>query len=230
VHPRTYPVRALVAGHPRHHHEGRTSDDSPHGSLDLRDVREYVPGDEVRHLHWKATARTGRLMVRDYVDPNQPRFTALLDTRAALLPPEVFEEAVDLTASLMQAAAAAGYWCRLVTTGGTDLKLRGGLQTVRLVLDELCEVTPLTGAAPLVPVPLTRTADRGGSLVVVLASAYHEDLAAVAALRPHYASTVLITLAGGTQTGVPVTAPGAQVIKAPNARGATRRWNVAVTE
>jgi uncharacterized protein (DUF58 family) len=228
VHPRTYPVRALVAGHPRHHHEGRTSDDSPHGTLDLRDVREYVPGDEVRHLHWKATARTGRLMVRDYIDPNQPRFTALLDTRAGLLPPEVFEEAVDLTASLVQAAAAAGYWCRLVTTGGTDLKLRGGTQTVRLVLDELCELTPFTGAAPLVPVPLTRTGDRGGSLVVVLAGAYHEDLAAVAALRPHYASTVLITLAGGTSTGVPVTAPGVQVIKAPNARGATRRWNVAM--
>ena len=27
------------------------------GSVELLDVREYVPGDEVRHLHWKATAR-----------------------------------------------------------------------------------------------------------------------------------------------------------------------------
>ncbi|HEX6359381.1 DUF58 domain-containing protein [Actinophytocola sp.] len=230
VHPRTYPVRALVAGHPRHHHEGRTSDDSPHGTLDLRDVREYVPGDEVRHLHWKAIARTGRLMVRDYVDPNQPRFTALLDTRAALLPPDVFEEAVDLTASLMNAAAEAGYWCRLVTTGGVDLKPRSGQQAVRQVLDELCELTPLTGTAPLVPASLGQAADRGGTLVVVLASAYHEDLAAVATLRPHYASTVVITLAGGTDTGVTIGVPGVQVITAPNARGATRRWNVAVAE
>lgn len=229
VHPRTYPVRALVAGHPRHHHEGRTSDDSPHGTLDLRDVREYVPGDEVRHLHWKAIARTGRLMVRDYVDPNQPRFTALLDTRAALTTPEVFEEAVDLTASLMNAAAAAGYWCRLATAD-IDLKLRGSLQAVRQVLDELCELTTSTGTAPLVPAPLTRTGDRGGTLVVVLASAHHEDLTAVAALRPHYASIVVITLAGGTPTGVEVSVPGVQVIKAANARGVTRRWNVAVAE
>ncbi|MFL6120995.1 DUF58 domain-containing protein [Actinophytocola sp.] len=227
VHPKTYPVRALVAGHPRHHHEGRTSDNSPHGSLDLRDVREYVPGDEVRHLHWKATARTGRLMVRDYVDPNQPRFTALLDTRAALLPPPVFEEAVDLTASLLNAAAAAGYWCRLVTAH-TDLKLRGGQQAVRQVLDELCELRATEAPARLVPASLTQPADRGGSLVVVLASAHHEDLTAVAALRPHYASTVVITLAGGTQTGVSIGVPGAQIIKAPNARGATRRWNVTV--
>lgn len=228
VHPKTYPVRALVAGHPRHHHEGRTTDNSPQGTLDLRDVREYVPGDEVRHLHWKAIARTGRLMVRDYVDPNQPRFTALLDTRADLLPQEVFEEAVDLTASLMNAAAAAGYWCRLVTPGGVDLRLRGGQQAVRQALDELSEVQPLFGTAPLVPIPLTRAGDRGGSLVVVLANAYHEDLTAVATLRPHYASTVLITLAGGTPTGVPITTPGAQVIKAPNAKGATRRWNATV--
>lgn len=230
VHPKTYPVRALVAGHPRHHHEGRTSDNSPHGTLDLRDVREYVPGDEVRHLHWKATARTGRLMVRDYVDPNQPRFTALLDTRGDLLPPEVFEEAVDLTASLTNAAAAAGYWCRLVTTGGVDLRLRGGQQAVRQALDELSELRPVFGSAPLVPSSLTRAGDRGGSLVVVLANAYQEDLAAVATLRPHYASTVLITLAGGTPTGVEVTAPGVQVLKAPNARDATRHWNATVPQ
>ncbi|MBB4906432.1 DUF58 domain-containing protein [Actinophytocola algeriensis] len=226
VHPRTYPVRALVSGHPRHHHEGRTTDESLHGSLDLRDVREYVPGDEVRHLHWKATARTGRLMVRDYVDPNQPRFTALLDSRADLVPPQVLEEAVDLTASLMRAAAADGYWCRLLTTSGVDLKLGGGQQTVRHLLDELCELSPVTGGA-LVPVELTRGPDRGGSLVVVLASARQDDLTAIAALRPHYASTVVITIAGGADTGVPVRIPGTRVIQAPNAKGGTRRWNVA---
>jgi uncharacterized protein (DUF58 family) len=229
VHPKTYPVRALVAGHPRHHHEGRTSDDSLHGSLDLRDVREYVIGDEVRHLHWKATARTGRLMVRDYVDPNQPRFTTLLDTRTDLLPAPVLEEAIDLTASLTHAAAAAGYWCRLVTTGDVDVTMRGGQQAVRHLLDELCELTPVTGG-PLVPTALTRGADRGGTLVVVLASAHQPDLAAVAALRQHYASTLVLALAGGTNTGTEIRVPGARVIKTPNAKGGTRRWNVAATE
>ncbi|MFI7676898.1 DUF58 domain-containing protein [Actinophytocola sp. NPDC049390] len=226
VHPKTYPVRALVAGHPRHHHEGSTTDDSLHGSLDLRDVREYEPGDEVRHLHWKATARTGRLMVRDYVDPNQPRFTTLLDTRADLVPPEVLEEAVDLTASLMSAAAAEGYWCRLLTTSGADLKPGGGQQAVRQVLDELCELTPVSGG-PLVPRELTKGPDRGGSLVVVLASARQDDLTAVAALRPHYASAVVVTIAGGANTGVPMRIPNTRVIQAPNAKGGTRRWNVA---
>lgn len=229
VHPRTYPTRALVAGHPRHHHEGRTADDSLHGSLDLRDVREYVIGDEVRHLHWKATARTGRLMVRDYVDPNQPRFTVLLDTRTDLLPEPVLEEAIDLTASLVTAAAGAGYRSRLVTSGGVDVQSRGGPQAVRQALDELCELAPVSGG-PLVPVALTSGAERGGSLVVVLASAWQQDLVAVAALRPHYSSVVVLTIAGGTSTGVAVRVPGARIIKAPNAKGGTRRWNVAVAE
>jgi len=81
VHPRTYPMGVSVAGHPRHHHEGRTTEKSLRGSFDLREVREYVVGDDVRHLHWKAAARTGQLMVRDYADPDQPRFTVLLDNR-----------------------------------------------------------------------------------------------------------------------------------------------------
>ncbi len=35
-------------------------------SLDLAEVREYVPGDEVRRIDWNVTARTTRLHVRQY--------------------------------------------------------------------------------------------------------------------------------------------------------------------
>jgi uncharacterized protein (DUF58 family) len=220
VHPRTYPVRVVAGGYPRHHHEGRTTNESPHGSLDLLDVREYVIGDEVRHLHWKATARTGLLMVRDYVDPNQPRFTALLDTRP--VDPVVFEHAVDLTASLVTAAANAGHRCRLVTPGGLDLVQRGGTQTVRRFLDELSELGP-AGAEALVPVSLAKSGERGGSLVVIMAGAGEPDLAALASLRQHYATTVVFTLAGA-----PFQVPGAQVLSATTAAGAARSWNQAV--
>ncbi|MGQ0841359.1 DUF58 domain-containing protein [Actinokineospora sp.] len=226
VHPRTHPVRALVGGHPRHHHEGRTTDDSLHGSLDLRDVREYVVGDEVRHLHWKATARTGRLMVRDYVDPNQPRFTALLDTRRELLTEQVFEEAVDLAASLSTASATAGHRSRLVTTCGADIRTRGGPGAVRRLLDELCELGPAAATGlPLVPVALSRTKDRGGCLVVVLAGARPADLAALAALRPHYSTTIVVVLGAGSPD---LRVPGARVLHAADAADAARRWNAVV--
>ena len=225
VYPRSYPVRALVVGPPRHHHEGRTTADSRHGSLDLRDVREYVPGDEVRHLHWKATAKTGRLMVRDYVDPNQPRFTVLLDTRGELAPPPVLEQMVDLAGSLVTAAAGAGHRCRLVTSGEVDLGVRGGPPAVRELLDELCELTAAEGTGlPLVPPSLTRAAGRGGALAVLLAGAWPQDLAALAALRPHYSTMVVI----GLRPGVDLRVPGVRVLLAKDAKEAANRWNVVV--
>jgi uncharacterized protein (DUF58 family) len=226
VHPRVHPVRTLAAGHPRHHHEGSTTDASLHGSLDLLDVREYVVGDEVRHLHWKATAHTGRLMVRDYVDPDQPRFTVLLDTRLAAGP--IFEHAVELAASLAVASAMAGHRCRLVTPCGVDLRTRGGPLAVRQLLDQLCELGPAGDrSGPLVPMTLSRPGDRGGCLVVIagtMGGATHADLAALAALRQHYSTTIVIVIGGGSFVRV----PGARVLHASDAVDAAHRWNAMV--
>ena len=34
-------------------------------------------------MHWRASARAGQLLVREYVDPVQPQCTVVLDDRAA---------------------------------------------------------------------------------------------------------------------------------------------------
>jgi uncharacterized protein (DUF58 family) len=227
VHPFVHPVRALAGGHPRHHHEGETTDESLHGSTDLRDVREYVVGDEVRLLHWKATARTGRLMVRDYVDPAQPRFTVVLDARVELTTEAGFEQVVDLAGSLLAASARAGHRCRLVTPGELDTGAHGGdARAVRTLLDELCllERTPGAGV-PLVPTSLLR-GDRGGCLTVVLAAAHQADLATIATLRQHYSSTVVVVL--GAPPGTEPRVPGVRVLRAADAREAATRWNAVV--
>lgn len=215
VHPRAYPVRALAGGHPRHHHDGQATEKSLRGSLDVREVREYVVGDEVRHLHWKATARTGRLMVRDYADPNQPRFTALLDNR------QVSEEAVDLVASLVVSAAKADHRCRLVTSGGTDLTTRGGAAAVRLLLDELCVLGPAQPGVPLMPSALSG----GGTFVAVSTAPAAGELAALAALRSRYTDLVLFAL--GAQ-GSPPRVPGVTVVPAAGAQDAVEMWNTVI--
>ncbi|MEV7098156.1 DUF58 domain-containing protein [Amycolatopsis sp. NPDC051045] len=227
VHPRKYPARALIGGFPRHHHDGATTDDSLRGSLDLRDVREYQPGDEVRHLHWKATARTGRMMVRDYADPEQPRFTLLLDTRGDALSPALFEEAVDLAASLLAASATAGHHSRLVTSGGVDLATSGGLLAVRQLLDELCQVRQDSGAEQaLVPGVLSAVRHQGGCLTVVTSGAGGlGTLGGLAGLRARYSSFFVLALGSG---GVPPVIPGARVLSADSAANAVRRWNEVV--
>jgi hypothetical protein len=44
-------------------------------------MREYQPGDDVKKIHWRTTARQGRLMVRQEDRPSEPRAMVLLDDR-----------------------------------------------------------------------------------------------------------------------------------------------------
>ncbi|RZS34394.1 uncharacterized protein (DUF58 family) [Herbihabitans rhizosphaerae] len=213
VYPKIHPVRVTAGGHPRHHHDGAAS--TLRGSIDLRDVREYVPGDEVRHLHWKATARTGRLMIRDYVDPDQPRFTVLLDDRPGVTD---FEEPVELAASLVVSAAIAGHRCRLVTPSGVDVVVPPGAASVHRLLDELCLVRQGTRAeSPLVPETLA--GDGGGSLVAVSPAVSAVDVRSLAAVAPGHTDLTVITLGD-----VAPSIPGAIALTAPTAAEAVRVW------
>ncbi|ADB29870.1 protein of unknown function DUF58 [Kribbella flavida DSM 17836] len=220
VHPKRHPTRTVVAGRPRHHHVGRTADDSLRGSADLRDVRPYVVGDEVRHLHWKATARTGQLMVRDFVDPDQPRLTVLLDTRTESLPPATFEEAVEVAASILFAASMAGHRCRLLTSAGSDLAAPGGPLASRRFLDELCLVEQTEDRVALLPSALTTGPSSGGAIVVVTgARGTASDLAP---LLVRYSSVTVLGI-GPVHGVAPIL--GARVILAADAPEALQQWS-----
>ncbi|TCC58262.1 DUF58 domain-containing protein [Kribbella pittospori] len=219
VHPKRHPTKTVVAGRPRHHHIGRTADDSLRGSADLRDVRPYVIGDEVRHLHWKATARTGQLMVRDYADPDQPRLTVLLDTRREPLSSATFEEATEVAASILFAASTAGHRCRLVTTAGADHAAPGGATASRLFLDELCVVDQHDDKGGLLPPALTTGTSAGGAIVVVTGA--RGSASELAPLLTRYSSVTVLGL-GPAQGVAPIS--GAKVILATTASEALQQW------
>jgi uncharacterized protein (DUF58 family) len=73
---------------------------------DLFSMRDYQPQDDLRHIDWKATARSRRLTVREFTSEDERRITIVLDTR---LPEEAtdelkarFERGVIQTASLLK--------------------------------------------------------------------------------------------------------------------------------
>jgi uncharacterized protein (DUF58 family) len=222
VYPRTYPVHSVAGGLPLHHHDGAATETSPRGSLDIREVREYVPGDEVRHLHWKATARTGQLMIRDYADPHQPQFTVLLDNRRQIRAEPEFEEAVELAASLVVAAAKEEHRCRLVTPSGVDVATTPGSGAIRRFMDELC-VVERSEEADLALVPLAMAHADGGMLVVVSSAVSVEDHSALAAVRPRYVDVVVVTLNGAAPR-----IPGVRAFPATDALDATRQWQTVI--
>lgn len=84
VHPRIHPLQAVPAGISRSL-DGRV-DRVPHGSITFDTLREYVIGDELRHVHWRTSAKVGELMVREHLDTSLPRMVVLLDDRAGSYP------------------------------------------------------------------------------------------------------------------------------------------------
>ncbi len=48
---------------------------------DLLTLREYQPMDDLRHIDWKATARTNRLITREFAAEDDKRITVFFDTR-----------------------------------------------------------------------------------------------------------------------------------------------------
>jgi uncharacterized protein (DUF58 family) len=79
-------------------------------------MREYVPGDDPRMIHWPTTARTGTLMIREHVEVRRPEFTVVLDAAGSVGTPADFEEAVDVAASLAIHAIRSGLDVVLRTT------------------------------------------------------------------------------------------------------------------
>jgi uncharacterized protein (DUF58 family) len=77
---------------------------------DLYALRDYVPTDSARHVHWKATARFGSLMVREFTREDDCRILLVLDPRIDLraaesasarqIATERFERAVTLCAGI----------------------------------------------------------------------------------------------------------------------------------
>ncbi len=53
-------------------------------SLDLAEVREYQPGDEVRRIDWNVTARTGKIHIRQYREEKEVTVWLLVDLSASM--------------------------------------------------------------------------------------------------------------------------------------------------
>jgi uncharacterized protein (DUF58 family) len=52
--------------------------------LIFSDLREYQPGDDIKKIHWKATARTGTVYVKSYEEDRQLRVLLAVDTSASM--------------------------------------------------------------------------------------------------------------------------------------------------
>lgn len=99
------------------------------GPGEFHSLRDYVTGDEPRSIHWKASARSEELKVRQHEAQGVRRCIVVLDRDGDAYPApitdaeaDVFERAITAAGSLVISAERAGLTTRFVTGGGTDLR------------------------------------------------------------------------------------------------------------
>lgn len=100
VHPVTTTLMSTTAGFIRDL-EGSASRTIVDADISFHAIREYVPGDAQRQIHWKSTAKTGTLMVRQYEETRRSRMVVVLGVTATEYASEdEFELAVSAAASI----------------------------------------------------------------------------------------------------------------------------------
>ncbi|WP_240930404.1 DUF58 domain-containing protein [Isoptericola sp. BMS4] len=182
VHPRTLPLSGSSTGL-LHDLEGRVTPDISDSDVSFHALRDYVPGDDRRHIHWKSTARTGKLMVRQFEETRRSRLAVILSTRAEDYgDPEEFELAVSVCGSLgLQAIREDGGLAVLVQQG----RVRGDHRT--RLLDDLTrlELAPArTTLAEIARVASATVSDASVVAVVVGSTVTPTDLRAAAVRLP----------------------------------------------
>lgn len=199
VRPRICPLPVLPSGQ-SHHVEGPDSDTADNGSLTFHTLREYVLGDDLRRVHWRSTARTGTLMVRQMVDVSLPHTTLVLDTRQrAYASEDDFELAVDCAASVAYAAARSHFPVRLVSEAGPVLHTEGSGSDGEALLDRLADVrrSELTSVAAAFDGLANHRG--GGALVVVTGTGDTRGLGAADRVRRRFDRVTMLRVSADVE-------------------------------
>lgn len=118
-----------------------------------RSIREYVPGDELRRINWKVSARLGKLHTMEYLPSLYFPVLVLLDLCATDYPLDgryfLIERAIEVAASLVLSFAGVQQEVGLLSTGlvagqkgPLSVPIRPGLAHAMTILEALARVQP----------------------------------------------------------------------------------------
>ncbi|MGO2660168.1 DUF58 domain-containing protein [Mycetocola reblochoni] len=148
VHPETRRLSPTATGVMRDL-DGRESSTVTDNDLSFRTLRDYVPGDDIRFVHWRSSARTGSLLVRQFEETRRSRIVVFLTRDARAYDDggdgEDLELAVRASASIAAAMIRSGRAVSLLSEG-----VRCRTHTPTALLDDCARlVTDPQGTAGL---------------------------------------------------------------------------------
>ncbi len=167
------------------HGENRSPRPTRDESIHIRGIREYVQGDRLSRIHWKKSAHTGDLKVKQFEPETQPEFTVLLDG-ASQFTRDNWEVAISTAASLVAHAHHAHQTIGLESLDfpREAFLLAQGAPSLQSMMNFLSGLTyrptrssspfgHLTSSSPLVVITSPAHADRWrerAALIVVIGS------------------------------------------------------------
>lgn len=124
-------------------------------SMDFDDLREYIPGDDVKDIEWKATARSGQVRIRRYIAVRKHNILLVVDTgrsMAATAPSgESKRDIAVMTAGVIASVAQQHGDLVALTAGSGDsiyhLPLKGSRVHIERILQHIHTHTTLDAPA-----------------------------------------------------------------------------------
>src|SRR5699024_4721769 len=116
-----------------HDLEGQETRDVTNADLSFHALREYGPGDDRRYVHWRSSAKTGTLMVRQFEETRRSHMVVAMSANERDYgDPEEFELAISALGSLGLEAIRGSKDLTAMATDGVI-----GSATSRRLLDDL---------------------------------------------------------------------------------------------
>ena len=143
--PKRYPVRNIaLPGNKQYQPNGVALASVIGESHEFAGLREYRPGDPIRHIHWRSLARLDRPVIKEFHDEFFVRHALVLDTFSPRGEDEAFEEAVSVAASFACTIPEQESLLDLLFVGTEAYAFTAGrsVGSVERMLEVLAAVTP----------------------------------------------------------------------------------------
>ncbi len=222
VHPLTHEIEPFPAKR-RRDLEGAPSGEAAAGGITFANLREYVPGDDVRLVHWKSSARTDQLLIRHTIDVHRPRTCVVLDTTAALYPGDAFEDAVEAAASIAVAAIRRRFPYVLYTTSGDIVQDPTPMLAMLDFLAGLETTDEPTSTVGRTALDATRR-NAGLSCAVITGRAGVETLQTLGPLRTRFEQLTIVRMGAGSGAEIHELS-GATLINAATSDHFSQAWS-----
>ncbi len=197
VHPQTISLDGASAGFLRDI-EGLPTQDLSSNDIAFHALRDYVAGDDRRSIHWRTTARTGRLVVRQFEETRRSHLVVGLSTCSDdYADPDELELAVSVAGSIGLQAVREEKQLSVLTSRGrlraaTAIRFLDGLSLVEA--DDKDAGLATVGRAIGAEVP-----DASAVMLVAGTTAGADTLLAASVRLPVSALSVAIRCAPGEQ-------------------------------